>query len=138
MITLRLDTTGLRAMIEDNPDFKLELQQAVINNIRQDNIEAAVRDRVTAVLKGMTQNTGTYYSPKYAITDKDFLGAIAVASKTAVSAAINEAITSQINTAVFSAVEAERVRLRIELKSLLKELVTADMAREIVREKILL
>lgn len=136
-ITLRLDTQGLRAMIEDNPSFKLDIQQAVVNNIKNDHIEAAVRDRVALVLKGMATASGSYYSPKYTITDKGFLEAIAAASKVAVDASIDEAIKSRISAHVAQAVETEREVLRRELKSLLKELVTPEMAREIMREKIL-
>lgn len=134
---LRLDTEGLRALIANNPELEIEIGKEVLNNISSDQIKSKVEAKIDAVLKTMVTQEGTYYQPRYVIKDKQLLAAIAAASKAAVTTAIDEAIKLQIAETVLSAVEAERVRLRVELKALLKEIVTPEMAREIMREKIL-
>lgn len=137
-IRMRLDTEGLRALIAGNPELEIEIGKEVLNNITSDQIKSKVEARIDQVLKTMVTQEGTYYQPRYVIKDKQLLAAIAAASKTAVDNAIDDALKDQIATAVYSAIETERARLRIELKSLLKELVTPEMARDIMREKILL
>jgi hypothetical protein len=135
---LRLDTEGLRALIAGNPELEIEIGKEVLNNITSDQIKAKVEGRIDEVLRTMVTQEGTYYQPRYTIKDKKFLEAISAASKVAVEGAIDNALKDQIATAVYSAIETERNRLRVELKSLLKELVTPEMARDIMREKILL
>lgn len=135
---LRLDTEGLRALIAGNPELEIEIGKEVLNNITSDQIKAKVEGRIDEVLRTMVTQEGTYYQPRYTIKDKKLLEAISAASKVAVEGAIDNALKDQIATAVYSAIETERARLRVELKSLLKELVTPEMARDIMREKILL
>jgi hypothetical protein len=103
-----------------------------------DQIKAKVEGRIDEVLRTMVTQEGTYYQPRYTIKDKKFLEAISAASKVAVETAIDAAIKENIATAVYGAVEAERTRMRVEMKALLKEIVTPEMARDILREKILL
>jgi hypothetical protein len=135
MITLRLNTESLRAMIEENPEFKLEIQKSVINNIKDDNIENAVRDRITAVLKSMG-NGGDYYNRKITITDTDLIAAI----KTVVDEQVKLQSTTAIKNAVADLVITERTVLRKELKLLLKEemidVLTPEMAKEILLAKL--
>ena len=135
---LRLDTEGLRALIASNPELEIEIGKEVLNNITSDQIKAKVEGRINEVLKTMVTQTGTYYQPKFEVKDKQFLAAISAASKVAVETAIDAAIKENIATAVYGAVEAERTRMRVEMKALLKEIVTPEMARDILREKILL
>lgn len=135
-MTLRLDTAGLRQMIEDNPEFKIEIQQSVINNIKSDNIENAVRDRITTVLKEMAVNEGNYYSPKLKIVDKTLLAAIS----SAVALIVNEVAETQIKNRIDDLITGERLALRKELKTLLKEYMieslTPEMAKEILISKL--
>lgn len=135
---LRLDTAGLRALIESNPELEIEIGKAILDNIKADQLAGKVEARIQEVLKSMVTQEGTYYQPKYVIKDKQFLAAISAASKVAVESAIDDALKEHIHTAVTNAVEQERIRLRVEFKTLLKELVTPEMARDIIREKILL
>lgn len=134
-ITLRLDTTGLRKMIEDNPEFKIEIQQSVINNIRQDNIEAAVRDRIQSVLRSMGTG-GDYYNRKITITDELLLSAIREVVKEQVLRMSDVAIKARVDDLIVT----ERLAIRKELKTLLKELMieslTPEMAKEILLAKI--
>ncbi|CUR44359.1 hypothetical protein VCM_00157 [Pseudomonas phage VCM] len=136
-IKMRLDTDGLRALIASNPELEVEIGKEVLNNISSDQIKSKVEAKIDAVLKTMVTQEGTYYQPRYVIKDKQLLEAIAAASKAAVTTAIDEALKLQIADTVMSAVESERTRLRFELKGLLKEFCTPEMAREILREKIL-
>lgn len=135
MITLRLNTESLRAMIEENPEFKLEIQKSVINNIKADNIDNAVRDRITAVLKSMGTG-GDYYNRKITITDTDLISAI----KTVVDEQVKLQSTTAIKNAVADLVITERTALRKELKLLLKEemidVLTPEMAKEILLAKL--
>jgi hypothetical protein len=137
-IKMRLDTEGLRALIASNPELEVEIGKEVLNNISSDQIKSKVEAKIDAVLKTMVTQEGTYYQPRYVIKDKQFLAAISAASKVAVEGAIDEALKEHISGAVLQAVEAERIRLRVEFKALLKEIVTPEMARDIMREKILL
>lgn len=136
-IKMRLDTDGLRALIADNPELEIEIGKEVMKNISSDQIKSKVEARIDTVLKSMVTQEGTYYQPRYVIKDKQLQEAIAAASKAAVATAIDEALKFQIAETVLSAVESERTRLRFELKGLLKEFCTPEMAREILREKIL-
>lgn len=134
-ITLRLDTTGLRKMIEDNPEFKIEIQQSVINNIRQDNIEEAVRSRIQSVLRSMGTG-GDYYNRKITITDELLLSAIREVVKEQVLLMSDVAIKARVDDLIVT----ERLAIRKELKTLLKELMieslTPEMAKEILLAKI--
>jgi protein required for attachment to host cells len=138
MMKLRLDTEGLRALIASNPELEIEIGKEVMNNITSEQLKNKVSARIDEVLKSMVTKGGSYYQPVYEIKDKNFLAAIAAASKSVVDKALDEAVKLQIAETVLSAVEAERIRLRAELKALLKEIVTPEMARDIMREKILL
>jgi hypothetical protein len=137
MMTLRLDTTGLRQMIEDNPEFKLEIQQSVINNIKSDNIEFAVRDRITSLLKDMAVNEGSHYSPKIKIVDKTLLTAI----KVAVQNEVKEIASAAIKNSISELIEQERIKLRSELKAVTRDAVmlalTPEMAKEILLAKLI-
>lgn len=137
MMTLRLDTTGLRQMIEDNPEFKLEIQQSVINNIKSDNIEFAVRDRITSLLKDMAVNEGSHYSPKIKIVDKTLLTAIRVA----VQNEVKEIASAAIKNSISELIEQERTKLRSELKAVTRDAVmlalTPEMAKEILLAKLI-
>lgn len=137
-IKMRLDTDGLRSLIASNPELEVEIGKEVLNNISSDQIKSKVEAKIDAVLKTMVTQTGSYYTPKYEIKDKQFLTAISAASKAAVDNAIDGALKEHIQGAVYTAIEAERLRLRVELKGLLKDICTPEMAREILREKILL
>lgn len=136
IMTLRLDTAGLRQMIEDNPEFKIEIQQSVINNIKSDNIEFAVRDRIASVLKDMAENTGNYYNPKIKIVDPVVLSAI----KAAVEMVVKEMAGAAITNSVRDLIEQERTKLRAELKTAAREAVmlaiTPEMAKEILIAKL--
>lgn len=134
-ITIRLDTGGLRKIIEDNPEFKVELQQSVLNNIKADNVDAAVRDRITAVLKSMGSG-GDYYNRKITITDQNLIDAI----KTVVDEQVKILTAKSVKNAIDDLLITERTFMRKEMKLLLKELMiealTPEMAKEILLTKL--
>lgn len=134
-MTLRLDTAGLRQMIEDNPEFKIEIQQSVLNNIKADNVDNAVRERITQVLRSMGTG-GDYYNRKITITDADLISAI----KTVVDEQVKLLTEKSVKNAVEDLIANERLALRKELRTTLKEALleslTPEMAKEILIAKL--
>jgi len=135
-MTLRLDTAGLRSMIAENPTFAIEIQQAVLNNIRADNIQQAVIDRVNGCLDKMAPKEG-YYSTTRVIKDQKMLDVINATVRAEVSVALKVAIED----AVSSATNAIDLRIRQEVKKVAKEVLleslTAADAKAILLEKLM-
>lgn len=134
---LRLDTDGLRALIKDNPELEVEIGQAVLNNIRTDQIKAAVEGQIEACLKGMVKNEGTYYAARYVPVDKGFTTLVSKVVVEAVTHFANEGLKQHVADLAAEAIQRERIALHADLKVILRNLVTPEMAKEIMREKIL-
>lgn len=136
-ITMRLDTESVRALIRENETFKLEVQQAVINNIRADNIEEAVKARVDRVLKEMTTESGPWNNRKLTITDPKLSEAIAAIVKEQVG----EVVKATVKNAVEAAVLLERKVIRRDMASAVREILnehlTPTMAKEILLSKLI-
>lgn len=135
-MTLRLDTAGLRSMIADNPTFAVEIQQAVLNNIRNDNIQQAVIDRVNGCLDKMAPREPGWTNTRV-IKDQRILDVI----NSTVRSEVQGMLKVAIDDAVLSATNAIDIRIRQEVKKLAKEVVfeslTAADAKEILMEKML-
>ncbi|WYN05111.1 hypothetical protein ISREJYDI_CDS0150 [Pseudomonas phage UNO-G1W1] len=133
---LRLDTAGLRALIADNPTFEVEIQKAVIDNIKNDNIQQAVIDRVNGCLDKMAPREN-YYGTARVIKDPKLLEVI----NAAVRAEVKAALTQAVEDAVASATNAIDLRVRQEVKKVAKEVVleslTAEDAKLILMEKVM-
>lgn len=136
-IKMRLDTDGLRALIKDNPDIELEIGKEVLDNISTDQIKVKVEARIAEVLKGMVTNKGSWHAPSYEIKDANLQKAIDAAVTTAVDAKVDQVIKDKIQSLVSTAMRVEREFLVRDAKKLLQELVTPEMARDVLREKIL-
>lgn len=136
-ITMRLDTDSVRALIRENETFKLEVQQAVISNIRADNIEEAVKARVDRVLKEMTTESGPWNNRKLTITDPKLSEAIAAIVKEQVG----EVVKATVKNAVEDAVLLERKVIRRDMASVVREILnehlTPTMAKEILLSKLI-
>ncbi|WCO82154.1 hypothetical protein vBPpSSYP_172 [Pseudomonas phage vB_PpS_SYP] len=134
---MRLDTESVRALIRENETFKLEVQQAVINNIRADNIEEAVKARVDRVLKEMTTESGPWNNRKLTITDPKLSEAIAAIVKEQVG----EVVKATVKNAVEAAVLLERKVIRRDMASAVREILnehlTPTMAKEILLSKLI-
>jgi hypothetical protein len=137
MMTLRLDTTGLRKLIEENPSFKLDVQNAVLENIRKDCVDEAVKARLDQCLKGMMENKGTYYSPVYVVKDKKLQDAIMAV----VTDAVEDMATKYIESRIDQMIEQERAKIRKDLQAGAKEAmmaaITPEMAKEILLSKLI-
>lgn len=135
-MTLRLDTPGLRAMIADNPTFQLEIQQAVINNIKNDNIQQAVIDRVNGCLDKMAPKEN-YYGSARIIKDQRILEVINATVKAEVKGMLKEAI----DDAVANATSIIDLRVRQEIKKVAKEVILESLtvadAKAILMEKLM-
>lgn len=134
---LRLDTDGLRALIKDNPELEVEIGAAVLNNIKTDQIKAAVEGQIEACLKGMVKNEGTYYAARYVPIDKGFTTLVNKTVIEAVTHFANEGLKQHVASLAAEAIQKERIALHADLKVILRNLVTPEMAKEIMREKIL-
>ncbi|AHJ87290.1 hypothetical protein phiPsa267_034 [Pseudomonas phage phiPsa267] len=135
-MTLRLDTAGLRSLIAENPTFAVEIQQAVLNNIKNDNIQQAVIDRVNGCLDKMAPRE-SYYGTARVIKDAKLLEVI----NNAVRAEVKAALTQAVEDAVSSATNAIDLRVRQEVKKVAKEVIleslTAADAKAILMEKLI-
>lgn len=134
-MTIRLDTQGLRNLIEDNPEFKVEIQQCVMNNIKSDNMDNAIRDRIATVLRSMGTG-GDWTNRKITITDVNLIDAI----KTVVDEEVKVLTAKSVKNAIDDLLVTERTFLRKELKLLLKDhmidVLTPEMAKEILLTKL--
>jgi hypothetical protein len=134
-MTLRLDTAGLRSLIAENPAFSVEIQQAVLNNIRNDNIQQAVVDRVNGCLDKMAPRE-SYYGSARIIKDQKLLEVI----HATVRAEVSESLKQAVEDAVSSATNSIDLRIRQEVKKLAKEIIleslTSADARAILLEKL--
>lgn len=134
-MTLRLDTAGLRSLIQDNPEFEIEIQQAVMNNIKADQIDNAIQAKLTSALNGMCTREG--WSGKVTITDPKFLDAIRIV----VEDKVKEISDKVIKGAVQDLLTHERFRVQRELGATVKEAmlltITPEMAKEILLAKLI-
>lgn len=137
-IKMRLDTQSLRDLLASNPELEVEIGQEVTNNIKDDIIKRGIDAKVEACLQGMMENTGSYYSPRWVAKDPKIKAAIKAAIDGEVRAELEDSIKTIANEIIVHGLRAERERIGADLKVILRTLVTSDMAREIVREKILL
>jgi hypothetical protein len=137
-IKMRLDTQSLRDLLASNPELEVEIGQEVTNNIKDDIIKRGIDAKVEACLQGMMENTGSYYSPRWVAKDPKIKAAIKAAIDAEVRAELSETIKAIVTEVVGSQMRVERDFLTRDMKALMKELVTPEMARDILREKILL
>jgi DNA-binding FrmR family transcriptional regulator len=137
MIKMRLDTEGLRAMIANNPEIEMEIGREVINNIQMDSIKGKIEGQITACLRGMVQSSGGW-NPTYSAKSPEMIQAVKAAAESLINAVLSDKLDGIIATRVESALRIERDYLIRDVKKLMLELVTPDMARDIMREKILL
>lgn len=135
-IKMRLDTEGLRALIASNPLLEVEIGREVLNNIKADVITRGVETQVMNCLRGMVTQSGGW-NPTYTAKSPELIKAVAAAAAVAVEEAVASKLQDVISTRVTTALQYERELFSREMKTLLKELVTPEMAREIMREKIL-
>lgn len=135
-IKMRLDTAGLRALIESNPLLEIEIGREVINNIKTDVVTRGVETQIMACLKGMVTSSGGW-NPTYTAKSPELIKAVTAAAAVAVEEAVASKLQDVISSRVTTALQYERELFTREMKKLLQELVTPEMAREIMREKIL-
>lgn len=138
MMKLRLDTDGLRALIADNQELELEIGQAVLNNIKADAIQSRVEGQIEACLRGMVKNEGSSWAPRYVPVDKQFTTLINKVVIEAVQHFTQEGLKAHVESLARDAVRIEANYAGRELKEILRTLITPEMAKEIVREKVLL
>lgn len=129
-MTLRLDTAGLRSLIEDNPEFKIEIQQSVMNNINRDNLDEAVRVRLELLLASMCTEEGSYYNRKLVAKDPKLV------------AALTECVREQaqlisanvIQNLVEARIAAEMVNAQKVLTATMKEIMITTLTPELAKE----
>lgn len=132
---IRLDTNGLRKLIEDNPSFKLEIQKNVMDNIKSDQMVESINTRINQVLDGMITKSGGW-NPKYSVKDAKLLEAL----KSTVSQVVEELAQQKIENLTMRIVEQERAKIRNELTNITKEAlmsaITPEIAKEILLKKL--
>lgn len=137
-IKMRLDTDALRAVIENNPEVEIEIGKAVLNNIKADVIKNRVEGQIEACLRGMVKNEGSSWQPRYVPADKQFTALIQKVVIEAVQHFTSEGLKLHVEQLAKDAVRIETNYAGKELKEILRGLITPEMAKEIVREKVLL
>lgn len=71
-ITIKLDTTGLRTLIADNPEFKVELMSAVMSNIKSDLLTDSLEQKLKSVFSNMVSTSGWGSTLKYQWNNDQF------------------------------------------------------------------
>lgn len=136
MINMRLDTTGLRAIIADNPEFEVELQKAVVRNITDDLLRVNISKRVDEVLNTIAVKGGSYYQPTYTLNP-----AFTSAVQTVIREQVQEIAVARLTTMVGDEIRTQMLKVRLELqgelKALMRTLLTPELATELMREKLL-
>lgn len=135
-ITMRLDTAALRAMIEENPEFKLEIQKNVLDNINKDNLDQCVRQKVEGLLLAMCQKSGSYYKPIYTMKDPNLVLAITNIVTVVAQDVAGDKIKQMVDTAIQEASTRVRQELRTTIKDAILDVVTPEMAKEILISKL--
>jgi hypothetical protein len=136
-IKMRLDTEGLRALIANNPELEIEIGKEVLNNIQMDAVKLKIEGQISSCLRGMVQSSGGW-NPTYTAKSPEMIQAVKAAADSLINAVVIDKLDGIIASRVESALRTERDYLMRDVKKLLAELVTPDMARDIMREKILL
>lgn len=131
-IKMRLDTAGLRALIEDNAELQVEIGKEVLNNIRSDIVQKNVDEAVRRAVEGMLKDNGYWASPRYTVKDPKMLEAVNSVVKTTIESCMSKAVAEKVQALVSQAVSVEQVRLRSELKGILQSVITPEMARELL------
>lgn len=138
MMNLRLDTSALRALIKDNPTFALDIQKNVMDNIKKDQLDEAVKTRLNQALNSMMEKSGSHYSPTYYIKPGSKLHDAMVAT---VAGVVEELAIEKVQSLTARLVEQERAKIRNELQAFAKEAmmlaVTPEMAKEILLKKLI-
>lgn len=138
MMNLRLDTSALRALIKDNPTFSLEIQKNVMDNIKKDQLDEAVKTRLNQALNSMMEKSGSYYSPTYHIKPGSKLHDAMVST---VAGVVEELAIEKVQSLTARLIEQERAKIRNELQAFAKEAmmlaVTPEMAKEILLKKLI-
>lgn len=135
-ITMRLDTAALRAMIEENPEFNLEIQKNVLDNINKDNLDQCVRQKVEALLLAMCEKSGSYYNPTYTMKDQNLVLAITNIVTVVAEELAGEKIKKMVEAAIQDASMVVRRELRTTIKDAILDVVTPEMAKEILLAKL--
>jgi len=136
-IKMRLDTKSLRDLIASNPELEVEIGREVVNNIRDDILRSKVEGQISACLRGMVTQQGGWPAT-FKATSPELVAAV----KNAAEYIVNEVLTTRLEELIASRVSvhiaAQRAVDTRSLKEQLASLLTPEMARELMREKILL
>lgn len=135
-ITMRLDTAALRAMIEENPEFKLEIQKNVLDNINRDHLDECIRQKVEALLLSMCEKGGSYYTPIYTMKDKNLVSAITTVVGVVAEQIAAEKVKTMVTAAIQDTTTLVRRELRTTIKDAILDTVTPEMAKEILIAKL--
>lgn len=137
VMKIRLDTAGLRALIKDNPELEIEIGKEVLNNVRDDVIAGKVMTQIDACLRGMVVQTG-HWPAKYEAKSPELIAVVNAATKQIVEELVTKRLDGIIESRITAHLGTQRTVDTRALKEQLKELLTPEMARELLREKILL
>lgn len=136
MIKMRLDTTSVRALIQDNPEFEVELQKAVMRNITDDLLKVNISKRVDEILNSLATRSGSYYSPTYTL-NPGFAAAVQNIVNEQAAIVAEKRLEAIVTAEVAKQCARLRIELQGELKALMRVMLTPEMAAEIMREKLL-
>jgi len=136
-IKMRLDTEGLRALIKENPQLEIEIGKEVLNNINTDTIKGKIEGQIESCLKGLVQNAGTSWTPRWVAKAPELTQAVKDAAQVVINEQLEASIARAVEQAVGREIGVQTARLRREMLDAIRELITPEVARDIVREKIL-
>lgn len=136
-IKMRLDTDGLRALIKDNPQIELEIGREVLNNISTDTIKGKIEGQIEQCLKGLVHNAGSHWTPRWVAKAPELTQAVKDAAQVVINDQLEASIARAVEQAVGREIGVQTARLRREMLDAIKDLITPEVARDIVREKIL-
>ena len=136
-IKMRLDTEGLRSLIKDNPELEVEIGKAVMNNIRDDAVAGKVLSQIETCLRGMVKQSSGWPAT-YEAKSPELVSAVNKMAEKLIAEVLDKKLEQAIEAKVSTYLATQHTVDTRTLRAQLSELLTPEMARELMREKILL
>lgn len=141
-IKMRLDTAGLRALIADNPELEVEIGKEVLKNIKdgfvRETIEKALEGRVALIMSSFVENKGSRWQPKYVPVHEGFTQVVNTLVREVIKEESERILAERLQVAVDGAIQSAQISLARGLHAMLREQITPELAKEIIREKLLI
>lgn len=136
-MTLKLDTAGLRALIKDTPEFKLQITNAVMNNIKDDHVQESIKRKLLTVIEDLIERRGYGSNTSFHWKSQEFKQLVLTTVIESTGHAIET--TAQEAAASYMALNGPKIVMQYLEKALeeqLDSLITEDVVRAALDKKL--